>query len=51
MFILGGGGGKGYFMPWNKKRRHQKLIYSVKYNNTIALNILFKRNFLVKIIF
>jgi hypothetical protein len=23
----GGGGYEGYLMPWNKERRHQKLIY------------------------
>jgi hypothetical protein len=30
VIFRGGGGDKGYFMPWNKNRKHQKLIYSTE---------------------
>jgi hypothetical protein len=39
-----GGGGKGCFMPWNKNRKHQKLIYSTKLGlNKIKIHFLAKR--------
>jgi hypothetical protein len=39
------GGNKGYFMPWNKKRRHQKLIYSTKLRLNTMKNSFLGGNF------
>ncbi len=36
---------KGYFMSWNKNRKHQKLIYSTELGLNKIKNSFFDRNF------
>ena len=39
------GGNKGCFMPWNKNRKHQKLIYSTELGLNKIKNPFFGGNF------
>jgi hypothetical protein len=45
VILRGGGGDKGCFIPWNKKRKHQKLIYSTELGLNKIKNPFFGGNF------
>jgi hypothetical protein len=39
------GGNKGYFMPWDKNKKHQKLIYFTELRLKTKKKFIFMRNF------
>jgi hypothetical protein len=47
MVILRGGGIRGVFMPWNKNRKHHKLIYSTE-SGLIKIKWKFRLNYDIK---